>query len=266
MTRFFHRVQILLRCTGAASLMLLAPLALGAEKPSPEAEGQALAAELREQQPPDRLATSGTLKMRDAAGARRQTEVHLRVVKGEESWVSSYETPGTNTLPPERLVVLHTPGKPNQYLYTRAATPGSALPQPAALSSASAATPFAGSDFWLSDLGLEFFHWPQQRVLRTEMRKGRSCRVLESLNPAPAGANYARVLSWIDVETGGLLRAEAYGTDKKLQKEFSVRSFKKVNGLWQLKEMEIRDDKTDSRTRLEFDLEVADAGARQPAE
>lgn len=248
-------------CLRAASLVLLAPLLLGAETLTPEAEGEALAAELREQQPPDQLATSGTLKMRDAAGSRREAEVTLRVAKGEESWVSSYATPGTDTLPPERLVVLHTPGKPNQYLYARATSPGGPLPQPVALASDSAATPFAGSDFWLSDLGLEFFHWPQQRLLRTEMRKGRSCRVLESLNPAPVGAGYARVLSWIDIETGGLLRAEAYGTDKKLQKEFSVRSFKKVSGRWQLKEMEIRDEKTDARTRLEFDLEVADSGA-----
>ncbi len=264
MNHSLQRAAALLLCARAALLLFLAPFLLGAEKLSPEAEGEALAAELREQQPPDQLATSGTLKMRDATGARREAEVNLRVVKGEESWVSSYDTPGTSTLPPERLVVLHTPGKPNQYLYARASTPGSPLPQPVALTPASAATPFASSDFWLSDLGLEFFHWPQQRVLRKEMRKGRSCRVLESLNPAPAGSGYARVLSWIDIESGGLLRAEAYGTNKKLQKEFSVRSFKKVNGRWQLKEMEIRDEKTDARTRLEFDLEVEDSGAVQP--
>jgi hypothetical protein len=76
------------------------------------------------------------------------------------------------------------------------------------------------------------------------------------MNPKPEGAGYARVLSWIDNETGGLLRAEAYGADQKLVKEFSLRSFKKVNGQWQLREMEIISYPADSRTRLEFELNL----------
>jgi hypothetical protein len=90
------------------------------------------------------------------------------------------------------------------------------------------------------------------------MRKGRSCKVLESLHPTPAATNYARVLSWIDGEHRGILRAEAYDRDRLLIKEFSIGSFKKVDGRWQLKSMEIRNETTDARTRLEFDLEIED--------
>jgi hypothetical protein len=39
-----------------------------------------------------------------------------------------------------------------------------------------------------------------------------------------------------------------------LLKEFAPKSFKKVNGQWELQEMEIRNVQTGSRTRLEFDL------------
>ena len=46
--------------------------------------------------------------------------------------------------------------------------------------------PFAGSDFWIADLGLEFFHWPEQKVLKKEFRRNCSCVVLESTNPNPA--------------------------------------------------------------------------------
>ena len=116
-------------------------------------------------------------------------------------------------------------------------------------------SPFAGSDFWIADLGLEFFHWPEQKILKPyEMRRGRACHVLESTNPNPSPNGYSRVVSWIDNETLGIVQAEAYDAKGELLKEFYPKSFKKVNGQWELQEMEIRNDRTGSRTRLEFEL------------
>ena len=117
-------------------------------------------------------------------------------------------------------------------------------------------TPFANSDFWLCDLGLEFFHWPAQKVLpkSTNLKRGRAYTLLESTNPNPATNGYSRVLTWIDQESGGILEAEAYDYHGKLLKDFAPKSFKKVNGQWELSEMEIRNVQTGSRTRLEFDL------------
>jgi hypothetical protein len=165
---------------------------------------------------------------------------------------------GTNNAPAEVLVVTHEEPLPNRYQHFQAAPERSGRGTNVTLLGNAAAVPFAGSEFWLSDLGLEFLHWPEQRLLRHEMRKGRSCHVLESVNPDPQGAAYARVLSWIDIEHHGLLRAEAYGKNHKLVKEFSIGGFKKVDGKWQLKSMEIRNEQTDARTRLEFDLEIAE--------
>ncbi len=112
----------------------------------------------------------------------------------------------------------------------------------------------AGSDFSLADLGLEFFHWPEQKVLKKEVRRSRGCTVLESTNPNPSANGYSRVVSWIDSETLGIVHAEAYDANGKLLKEFDPKSFKKVNGQWELQEMEIRNVQTGSRTRLEFDV------------
>jgi hypothetical protein len=118
---------------------------------------------------------------------------------------------------------------------------------------------FAG-DFGVADLGLEFFHWPKQKILKHEMRRGRACKVLESTNPDLSSTNpfppicYSRVVSWIDNESGGIVQAEAYDAKGKLLKEFAPKSFKKVNGQWELQEMEIRNVQTGTRTRLEFDL------------
>ena len=113
-------------------------------------------------------------------------------------------------------------------------------------------TPFAHSDFWIADLGLEFFHWPEQKILKKENRRSRGCIVLESTNPNPSRNGYSRVVSWIDEETLGIVHAEAYDFKNKLLKEFDPKSFKKVNGQWELQEMEIDNVQTGSRTRLEF--------------
>jgi hypothetical protein len=60
------------------------------------------------------------------------------------------------------------------------------------------------------------------------------------------------VLSWIDQESGGVLIAEAYDRAGKILKDFNVRSVKKIEGQYQLQEMEITNDQTHSRTQLEF--------------
>ncbi len=113
---------------------------------------------------------------------------------------------------------------------------------------------FAGSDFWVADLGLEFLHWPKQLLLKKEMRRSRSCNVLESINPEPVAGAYSRVRCWIDIESGGIVLAEAFDSQDKLLKEFAPKEIKKIQGEWQLEEMEIRNVQAGSRTRVVFNL------------
>jgi hypothetical protein len=115
-------------------------------------------------------------------------------------------------------------------------------------------TSFANSDFWICDLGLEFFHWPEQKIIKKEFARGRGCMVLESTNPNPSPNGYSRVDCWIDEETLGIVQAKAYDANGKLLKEFEPKSFKKVNGQWELQDMEIRNVQTGSRTQIKFDL------------
>ena len=115
--------------------------------------------------------------------------------------------------------------------------------------------PFAGSDFWVADLGLEFLHWPHQRLLKKEMRHSKSCDVLESVNPAPVPGGYARVVSWIIIESPhGIVHADAYDAGGELLKRFDPTALEKVQGEYQLEEMEIRNRKTDTRTWIKFNL------------
>jgi len=220
----------------------------------PVAGGQALAEKLRSSAPAEDAEFSGMLNIRRRDGQSSAIPVTCKITTGQPSWQVVYETRNAGGTAAEKLVIVHKAGQPNEYLHARAAA-GEAPGPPARLGPEQIATPLAGSDFWLMDLGLEFFHWPRQRIVKTEMRKSRSCDVLESINPHPAPRGYARVVSWLDKETGGPIMAEAYDQQNKLVKEFSLGKVGKVDGQWQLKKMEIRDVKSNSRTTLEFDLD-----------
>jgi hypothetical protein len=119
--------------------------------------------------------------------------------------------------------------------------------------------PFADTDFWLADLGLQFLWWPEHRVVpdaKITMRKSIACKVLDSVNPKAGDSGYARGRSWVAIENGGLVYAEAYDRRNKLLKVFEISNVEKVNGRWELKELKIRNEQTDSVTRLEFNLQV----------
>lgn len=157
---------------------------------------------------------------------------------------------------PFRLRIVATPTNRNVIVEPSKLTTATQMRQLTnGLDSARSTTPIAGSDFWLEDLSLEFLRWPEQRVLKSEMRRGRSCKLLESVNPHPEPGGYGRVLSWIDNDSDGIVMAEAYDALGKLLKEFVPRDFKKVNGRWEVKQFRIRNAQTGSQTTIDFDLE-----------
>jgi hypothetical protein len=220
-------------------------------------QGRALAAEILSQRPAQNV-TNAVLKIRDARGKRIEIPVEFQVVATETYWSSVYFAhPATNdpagARQSVRLTVLHTDNGPNEYSIIYDSGTSSFRDSP---KGSATMVPFAGSDFWVADLGLEFFHWPEQRLLKSEMRRGRSCRVLESINPQPAASAYSRVISWIDSETDGIVHAEAYDFKNVLLKEFDPKEFKKVQGQWQLQEMEISNRQTGSRTRIGFNVDT----------
>jgi hypothetical protein len=272
MNRHFFLVMALLLVGGRAKWA-------AADSSKAESEGQVLAQQLLAQKPAEDSTITGVLKMRDGRGKRTELPVRCRIIVTTTNWQSVYETmPATNAPDTVRLTVIHSDSGPNEYRLSeriarkhrsaaRVLTPG-AQPLPGEardrdnpgiectiLRGDQAMIPFAGSDFWMADLGLEFLHWPEQRLLKKEMRRGQSCNMLESLNPQSGADGYARVVSWLDIDTGGIVHAEAYDAKHKLLKGFDPKEFKKVNGRWELREMEIRSVKEKSSTRLEFNLE-----------
>ena len=237
-------------------------------------QGRKLALHLLEQRPAENAIQTGVLKIRDTKGQHSGIPVKCEIAVTPTNWLSIYKAIAANGT--EILVISHSGtqahqiegdfpssggrqyfvglsdinlGSPNEYTHQH-------IPQELEVKGLwkDHLIPFAGSDFWECDLGLEFFHWPAQKVLKKEIKRSRGCTVLESTNSNPTTNGYSRVVSWIDGESGGIVQAEAYDFNGKLLKEFAPKSFKKVNGQWELQEMEIDNVQTGSRTRLEFDL------------
>jgi len=194
----------------------------------------------------------GMLLIRHADGSQFKVPIKWTIRPTEYGWLDIYQTQADekSKIPPEALIIDHQNGT-NRYDYKRSGVP---VPEIAT----NVFIPFATSDFNAGDFGLEFLHWPNPKHVKTEMKKGRPCYVIETVNPHPAKETYARVRSWIDTENGGLIRAQAYTDDGNLQKEFEIKDIKRVEGRWELKEVGIRNEQADTNTRLQFDLEVKD--------
>jgi len=219
-----------------------------------EREARALITELLAPQPP--LTNTGLMKIRDTEGKERSVPVRFEIISTPTNWLSVFETtPTNNKAAAVKLTVLHPDNQPNQYLLLDPARTGAAPGAPRTLTGNQTMIPFAGSDFWLADLGLEFLHWPKQRLLRKELRRSQSCDVLESINPDPPPRGYARIVSWITIDAPhGIVHADAYDSGNEVIKRFDPKKLEKIQGEYQLESMEIRTRKTDTRTLIEFNL------------
>jgi hypothetical protein len=239
------------------SLCSLAPKPIERPRPIEPAEGarqaRVLIAQMLAARPEESATNTGRLKIRDREGNQSELAVRFELSTAGNKVVSLYEAAGAESRSlVARLTVVHSDNQPNQYELLQGTGSGT---RARSLSGKEAMIPFAGSDFWLADLGLEFLHWPQQRILYKDMRHSQSCDVLESRNPDPAANGYARVVSWVDIDAPhGVVHADAYDAADKRVKQFDPKSVKKIQGEYKLEAMEMLDERTGSRSVITFDL------------
>ena len=207
-----------------------------------EIQGQALVQKILQQWPAENFTNTGALQIRGLDGKRTVVPITFQVTVTATNWTSRYDA-GLIW-----FTTTHTGGGAN--LYSLHAENG----KETSLSGNELMFPFAGSDFWLADLGLDFFHWPHPKVLRREVHRSCGCSVLECLNPSPSANGYSRVDLWIDNDSLGIVDAYAYDAQGRDLKNFYPKDLKKVNGQYQVESMIMLNDRTKTRTRLEFDL------------
>lgn len=218
--------------------------------PDPLQAGQELAAKLRAAVPARDAEFTGKFIIVTEGGRVREVPVASKVTTGSDTWQAVYQTFDASGAPRAGLRIVHTPGGTNAYFFS----PDSEKIGLKPVSGAELSQPLGGSDFWLMDLGLEFFHWPNQRLLGHRMSRSRSCYILESTQTDPPSGQYSRVVALVDVETSGLIQAEAYDAGNKLVKQFTIGKLRKVDGQRQLESMRIISEKTGQETELKFDL------------
>ena len=222
-------------------LLLLLALPLS---PDP---GQQLAQHMRQTQLLRAEPFRGTLQTKKRRGRRISQTIllHTRAADNQTYSTFTVSSPNGNIV---CLTILYNPQQAPRYYFSN--NPNQ-IGRP--LSPQKAMSSFADSDFWPADLGLEFFHWPQQKILpniRIKMRKGVACRVLESRRQPASDFGYSRVRSWISREHFGLIYAEAYNADGKRVKTFEVSGLQKIDGQWKVSELRIRNEITKSTTKL----------------
>jgi len=200
-------------------------------------------------QRPGEVPTNATLKIRDAQGSEQSIPVRMDVTETATNWTQVYQTLPGKDKQGEKLTIIHTFGKPSRYLFSQAGQTDAAE-----LTGNETMVPFAGSDFWVADLGLDFLHWPKQRLVKKEMSHHKSCVMLESINPSPSKNGYAKVESWITIERPhNPVRAQAYDANGKQIKVFTPEGIEKVDGKYQLSAIEMRNLKARTRSIIEFD-------------
>ena len=213
-------------------------------------------------QPDGNATNTGVLKIRVPKQKTIEIPVEFGVLVTTTNWQNFYRAKWTNKT--EELAIIHAADGSAAYFY------GSNLTHQVPIlgdipilghlfrshqvSGDQLTAPFAGSDFSIGDLGLDFLHWPAQRVVKKEFTHECGCSVLESLNPDPNSKGYSKVLTWFDNDSLGVVQAQAYDAKGDEVKEFHPKSLSKVNGQWQVDEIEMDNIQTGSRTVITFDV------------
>src|SRR5262245_12972666 len=148
-------------------------------------EGKALVRDILNRTPEENKEIMGLIKIRPPEGDVIEVPVRMSTQVTAGGWQDLYEIQPTAGRPKEVLLIRHRGEQPNEYFFGTGADV-SKLRQLSG-DERNLYQPLAGSDFYFADLGLEFLHWPSQKIIKKEMRKGRSCRVVESMNPRKSG-------------------------------------------------------------------------------
>lgn len=115
------------------------------------------------------------------------------------------------------------------------------------------------SDVCWVDLALSFLWWNGAQMVGSERVLDRDCYVVEIPAPAdlaartaPGPARYAWIRVWIDKEMKMLFQAEGLNADRATLRRLWVRSFKRFDHRWMIKDMEVQQFSGDHRTKLQI--------------
>lgn len=109
---------------------------------------------------------------------------------------------------------------------------------------------------WM-DLTLGFLWWNGGKIIGRVEARGQPCYLLDRRSPQDEMAPYARVQLWVDTRISMLIQADGYDKMENLSRRLSIKSFKKINHEWMVKDLEVEDLNQHSTTLLRIRDAVA---------
>ncbi|MBN1676515.1 MAG: outer membrane lipoprotein-sorting protein [Kiritimatiellae bacterium] len=206
--------------------------------------------------PRERTRMTGRLQSR-TPGGRTECTLNTEIVLdwGADPPAASYTIRDAFGGEPERLTVKRRQDAEPSYLYEVGDPPRPAPPPELSAS-------IKGTDLTWADLSLSFL-WA--RDARTEGRdtvKGRACYVVvvPAAGADDAGGPHGTLRIWIDRKFRMVLRAAEYDTDGHIRRRLSIKTVKKIDDRWTIKDLEVRTYPARHRTLLRVDeVEVLSA-------
>jgi len=231
----------------AILLGMAATVSLATSSPTvPRAED--LLADVLTQLPADPTQIEGKLTVRRRRGvvvSEYGFEMNMRL--GSRIPEATYVILDAFGSPLESLSIQHGPNHSNTLNYTKGVDHS-----PAPLSDLSQG--IQNSDISWMDLTLSFLWWPGGTVIGEDSIKGFDCYIVEVEAPESSAGPYSRVRLWIAKKMHMMLQAEGYAGDR-LVRRLWIRSCKKIDDRWLIKDMEIQQYPVRHRTKLRV-LEV----------
>ncbi|MBI3986763.1 MAG: outer membrane lipoprotein-sorting protein [Lentisphaerae bacterium] len=152
--------------------------------------------------------------------------------------------------PAEELTVFRQEGSPAQFTYRRG-SPLASSPLP------SLYAPIRNTDITWNDLSLSVLWADNAATLGEEKIRGRDCYVLRATADAPAPTLYL----WVDKAVTVLLQIEERDAVGTAVRRLTVKSIKKIDDMWMMKNLEVRSLPSNHRTVLQIQEIQAEDGA-----
>lgn len=212
-------------------------------------DGDALLQAVRSQLPSEPLRIDGDIIVRRRRGVvERQFHFEMQLAWGRDPATATYTLRDGLGGDLEQLMISRaTQSDSVSYAYAK----GYPL-RPAPMAGLFA--PLQQSDLSWSDLSLSFLWWRGGRVTGVEEVLGYSCYVMEvpapADLPASAGASYAGVRLWIDRKMCMMLQAEGLDKNGAPVRKLWIRSLKKINGRWMIRDLEVEETGSSHRTKV----------------
>lgn len=221
---------------------LVLPVFARSEEPLPQGPG--LLVDMRAQLPREPIVIKGELEVRKRKGlVTRTLNVEMCLNLGSSPATARYVLRDAFGKDLEQMTVTRSPGNAARFDYA-AGDPLVPAKVPDLF------LPFQDTDVSWMDLTLSFLWWPGGKTIRTESLRGRNCYIVEVSAPAGETGHYSKVLLWLDAELHMVLQAEGYDAKGEIVRRLFIKSFKKMEERWMIKDMDIQSLPSDHRTNL----------------